>query len=398
MNQSLSYLKDFFLNHPIISFLLGSPNKTKTISILPIIIFITLAYIPLTLIAKKSKFNKKTINIISHIVKYLNSPIMGFVTLSSKLLREPIEAHYDSIPINLFLKKYWIQLTGAIFISGIFYFFSIIFFKLLFGINVENFKFFFPLNINSFIEIIYKIFKDDVYLNFSVLVLVVYLIVSYSKISFLEGEYWNTKKSGLSLFIPTSEWDETPKLSLPNEELLKKSFELEAKLLSNPRNDLIRIYLSSGYDSFRNGGNLENVLKNPRKTWKILLLKPDSKGAKERANDYFDERASDRPSFSSKEDYPEGIKKVISNIIRIKTECNPNIELRLYEQNPQWRIIIFGTTAIVRGFGPGQRSDRAPMLIFEQNSTSLYHTFTEIFEDIWHNNSVPYSSEMQPSA
>jgi hypothetical protein len=388
MNQTQNALKDFFLNHPVINLFLNFPNKTEKISIFPIVFLITLIWFALFLLVRKSRLNIQTLNIVSHIVRYLNSPITVFISLSSKLLREPIEAHYGGIPARAFFKKYWIQIIGAIFISIIFYFFSIVFLKLLFGINISSINMLFPLNLNNFFEIIYIMFKDDVYLNLSVLVLVSYLIVSYSKISFLEGEYWNTKKSGLHLFIPTSEWDETPKLSLPNEELLKWSFELEEKLLSNPKNDLIRIYLSSGYDSFKIGGNLEKVLKNPRKTWKILLLNPDSKGAKERAKDYFTDRASDRPSFSSEEDYLNGIKSVISNIINIKNEHNPNIELRLFDQNPQWRIIIFGTTAIIRGFGPGQRSDRAPMLIYEQNSTSLFHTYAEIFEDIWHNYSI----------
>lgn len=395
MNQSPNYLKDFFINHPVINLFLDFPNKTEKISIFPIVSFITLIYFILFLLARKSRLNIQKIDIISHIVRYLNSPINVFISLSSKLLREPIEAHYGGIPPRAFFKKYWIQIIGAIFISIIFYFFSIVFLKLLFGININSISMLFPLNLNNFLEIIYTMFQDDVYLNFSVLVLVSYLIVSYSKISFLEGEYWNIKKSGLILFIPTSEWDETPKLSLPNEDLLNRSFELEEKFLSNPNNDLIRIYLASGYDSFRIGGNLEKVLKNSRKTWKILLLNPDSNGAKERAKDYFDDRASDRPNFSSEQDYLDGIKSVMANIIKIKNECNPNIELRVFDQNPQWRIIIFGTTAIVRGFGPGQRSDRAPMLIFEQNSTSLFHTYTEIFEDIWHNYSISYNEKVE---
>ncbi|MHB1605786.1 MAG: hypothetical protein ACYCTV_05260 [Leptospirales bacterium] len=389
MNQNANVIKDFFISHPYLSFFLDSPNKTGTISIFPIVSLITLIYFTLLILAKK-KFNNRILQVITHVVRYMNSPITVFISLSSKLLREPIEAHYSGIQINAFLKKYWLQIIGAIFISSIFYFFSILILKLVLGIDIEDVKLLYPFNINNSSEFVFKLFKNDVYLNFSVFLLVTYLIISNSKISFLEGEYWNTKKAGLSLFIPTSEWDETPKLSLPNEELLQRSFEYEKRFLSNPHNDLIRIFLASGYDSFRNGGHLEDLLKNPRKTWKILILDPESRGARERSKQYFSDRASDRPDFTSETDYIDGTKSIISNIIRFKKDCNPNIELRMYSHNPQWRITIIGTIAIIRGFGPGQRSDRAPMLIFEHNSTSMFHTFYEMFEDVWHNYSIPY--------
>ena len=132
------------------------------------------------------------------------------------------------------------------------------------------------------------------------------------------GRVLEQKKSGLFLFIPSSEWDETPKLSIPDEKLLKESKEIERKILSAPHVDLIRISLASGYDSFMREKTLEALLKNPMKTWKILLLDPNSKGAKERAAHYFKERASDPPSFTSETDYILGIQETLSNISNIK--------------------------------------------------------------------------------
>ena len=233
-----------------------------------------------------------------------------------------------------------------------------------------------------------SIFKTDPYLNFSIFILIGMLVFSQAKINFLEKQFHHKKLSGLFFAFPTSKWDKTPKLSRLDQEILEHTKKIELDAVSLDHIHLIKIFCASGFDSFVNNPTFEEVLKNHRKSWKILMLNPDSKGAIDRARQYLIPRASDPPDFKSEADYLDGIRKSLESLKRIKTEHNNNINVHLYNDNPYFRYIIAGKLAFIHGFGPGQRSDRSPLLIFENNNTSLFHTFEEMFEDIWANNSL----------
>lgn len=383
----------FLAECPKINFLLGDPVKTGRISATPLfLIFIVGAYTILILAALLGRLLKKKWTLPTRLLKspvdFVRSPIEKVINFSSTLLRDPIEAHYEGIDKKKWIKKYWLHAVGAGVVILISYCFGLCFLELGNGVKLETLVTMISGDYNQRAALLKTYVGSNPLLNSTVLVVVYTAMLALARVRYLETEHWNKQKSGLAFSVPVSTWDETPKFTKPEAEFLKDANDAVLRIIGSQRVDLIRIKVASGFDCFGSQGFLVDLLRRPNKPWRILMMNPDSEGARRRANQYFSERAADRPpELRDAAHYLSGIKETVNRVLEIKRTHNPNIEVRLYDHTPQWRLIFALGYAIVKGFAPGQRSDSATVNIFETKSTSLYHSFIEMFEDIWHHDS-----------
>ena len=113
----------------------------------------------------------------------------------------------------------------------------------------------------------------------------------------------------------------------------------------------------------------------------IILLDPDGPGAHERANAYL--QAGAHQPIKSVQDYQDGIRAIIQNIKKAY-QLNKNIELKLVDRLPCWKMVIVEGEAWVQPILQGIRSDHTPLYGFKKSEYSMYHIFWHINESAWH--------------
>lgn len=394
-------LKDFFASpdNKIINSILGDPHKTGTVTFVTFFLIVAIVFISIRLLAdailKRLAPNHWTTELVKVtswkvIYELFTSPLKWSVNLSAFLLNDAIREHYQTSDTKKYYKKYALNVLGAVLISTIS--FSICWTILLLstGISVETVEAFWSGDLDAKWTLIRGVSVRYFWLFTPILSLYIWAVNGKAKVTYLEDRYWDIRRVGLRAAIDLATWDETPKLNIPDDKLVKKAHTGVKNILAARTTDNIRVKAASGHQMFGSTGYLDEIIKRPNVTWRILLLNPDSEGAKNRAKSYLSPRASDPPAFKTEEDYLNGIRSTLDYLKQIKANHSNNISVRIYDHTPQWQIIISSGLAIVSGFGPGQRSDRAPISIFENTSTSMFHGFEEMFEDIWHNASNKY--------
>lgn len=321
---------------------------------------------------------------------FFTSPLRWSVNLSAFLLNDAIREHYQISDAKKYFKKYFLNVLGAVLVSTISFSICWLVLILTSGISVETITQFSSGDLDAKWGLIKVVTKRYFWLFTPILSLYIWAVTGRAKVTYLEDRFWDIRRVGLRAAIDLAKWDETPKLTIPDANLVRTAHEGIKNVLANRSTDKIRIKTASGHLMLGAGGYLDELLKRPNVTWRILLLNPDSDGAKTRAKAYLSPRASDPPAFKTEDDYLNGIRATLDYLKEVKANHCNNLSVRLYNHTPQWQIIISSGLAVVSGFGPGQRSDRAPMAIFENTSTSMFHGFEEMFEDIWHNASQKY--------
>lgn len=378
---------DYLSNHGWLNYLLGDPLKTGKVEIKTVLGIVFIFYAICYIGYKVYKKNKgKSVGSKGELIyEFFSEPFKGSMKVSAFLIQDVVEAHYSS-GVRTIIQKHLLNILGAIAFTAIMYVVVVAAVILSAGVELSIFNQFTQGDWNEKVGMILNFFSTNVYANTTLLSLYGLLTVEYAKTRFLEGKYWHLKRTGILLSVPLGEWDETPKLNVPEVELVESSQNVIKSFINTRQVDQVRVKAASGYDLFGEKGFLLDCIKKPNVTWRILLMNPEGKGVEKRSESYNTERASDPPSFGS-QSYKENISSIISKIQEIKKSNNLNIQVRLYDHTPQWRIFIFSGIAIVGSFGPGQRSDRVPHFIFENTNTSLFHGYEEMFEDIWHNSS-----------
>jgi hypothetical protein len=378
----------FFQKHLFFDFLFGDPLKTGKLS-LEVFIFagLILYVLGFFLLRLYNRFFKKKIKISSEsewVYELLSEPVRGSMKVSAILLKDAIRAHY-TVGFREFTRRYWLNVVGACVVSVVVYSTAVFLVLGTEGISLDKVLELINGDWNHKFGLISGFVANNVYLNGVLIGLYITSVIGYAKITFLEGQYWNQRRLGVTTTFPLAEWDETPKLNVPDAELVNDANNAIHELLSKRKVDFVRVKLASGFDTIGPTGYLNDLLRRPNITWQILLLNPDSDGAARRAKGYLSGRASDPPKFSSPDDYVKAIRQVLDHLSDLRKNHNPRIQVKLYDHTPQWRVFLFSGIGVISGFGPGQRSDRAPLTVFEKTSTSLYYPFEEMFEDIWQN-------------
>jgi uncharacterized protein len=114
-------------------------------------------------------------------------------------------------------------------------------------------------------------------------------------------------------------------------------------------------------------------VNHDRFVMQVLMLDPDSAGAKNRAKEIGE----------SQHGMVDGIRYALREILELREETGLNIEIRLYSDRPTWRLFFFDQTVFVSSFQEGINGDGTHMLQLEQTRGGFYDAFVRQFEDIW---------------
>ena len=107
------------------------------------------------------------------------------------------------------------------------------------------------------------------------------------------------------------------------------------------------------------------------KTIRALFLTPDSVHAKQRAEETGESAAS----------FAQGIALGLARLRELKRHSPHEIDIRLYDELPVWRIIGFEDVAFVSTYVPGREGQLSHMFkIVPQEGGVLYAAFTRMFE------------------
>ena len=140
---------------------------------------------------------------------------------------------------------------------------------------------------------------------------------------------------------------------------------------------------STGFGTFvEPQGELHQVLQNCRDA-KIMLLRPDSEGAKVRAMSlYGDSEAT--VSFN------ERIRKSIGFLKDLKSRKQA-LRLKLYDGTPFLKLTILGEYLWVQHYLPGLEAEKMPKYAFRQNQDpfGLFAPFYQFFISEWASPAIP---------
>lgn len=132
--------------------------------------------------------------------------------------------------------------------------------------------------------------------------------------------------------------------------------------------------------TYEDGYLLEVVSQQFRKV-QIVLLDPDGETVKKRAECYM--KDGGHKPIKAADEYKKGIEAVIANI-KIAYKKNKNIELKLIDKLPEWKMVIVEGEIWTQPIIQGVRSDHTPLYGFNKTEYSMYHSFWNISEAIWH--------------
>ena len=145
----------------------------------------------------------------------------------------------------------------------------------------------------------------------------------------------------------------------------------------------IMIMGSTGFRTFVDPkGELHQVIGNCREA-KIMLLNPNSEGAKERA------RSIAHPEITP-EIIGDQVRQSIEFLKGIKAG-QKNIRLKLYDDHPFLKLTILGDYVWVQHYHTGLDVQMMPKFVFDhnQNPGSLYVPFYQFFFTKWDNPDIP---------
>lgn len=362
---------EFFKAHSILNWLLGDPTNTGkarlplallilayvVCRVLLMIIFAIADHYGITkTVREKLKLPpppKASDSKSETAYKVFSEPLTFMMEVSAGLLDEVIRAHYTSGNVLLLFRKYWLNIVGAVVISALLYGIAVCLVIGFEGIPVDRALALAEGDWNLRAKMFFEFITNNPYLNTSLLTFYFLCVIAYAKVHYLEIHHTHVRRLGVSATLPLGEWDEIPKLNIPHAQLVQAANETIHDLLGQRSTELIRVKLASGFDTIGPNGYLNDILLRPNIRWEILLLDPDSDGAKRRSGSYQSPRASDPPKFASQAAYSDAIKKVLEHLKQIHQTNGTKIQIRLYKHTPQWRIFLSAGLGMVSGFGPG---------------------------------------------
>jgi len=391
--ETLTPLSDFLANNPSLAVFFVSPSDPEKVGLLKVLIFSLLIPVVLLILGLILRvFSKNLGNKLLSFTKvillgggYLLSPIEKALNFSASLIQGTISRHYNEPSPKRFFKEEALSIVGALCVATFSYLIAISFYLLANGVKIKTLDVMIGGDWNSRVATLQEFAAQNALLNITVLTIAFSYIINKAKVNYLENRNWQLVHSGVELVLPLARWDETPKLTIPEEELVTSYKKTVKRLLSPSRVTRIRVKLASAHDAFGPDGYLLDLLKRTGKRWEILILDPGSDAAKLRAEAYLSERAGDSP-IKTADEYLGDIRVTLDKIKKIRDEQNNNIEVRLFTHVPQWKMYLVGDYALVQAFGPGQRSDRSSLVIIKNTATSLFHGYSEMFDDIWRDN------------
>lgn len=264
------------------------------------------------------------------------------------------------------------------------------------------------------IQEVYDKIKPTIFYNIVVLWVMYKALMAYAEKELLWDHFVHHKANGLIKVIKTGSFTSDSHLKEVDLELLNISRRHIIDLIEPEEKELISIVAPSGWDFFGEqitklpnienknklswwkkilriretsiepipNGFLNDFLKNKTKRFEILLLNPSSDASKVRAQAYLKEGA--HQVISDPKSYSENIIKVCEKLLLLK-KINPNIEIRLIDKTPLFKIILTEGEAWAQPVIPMIRSDHVPMYGFKRGPFSLYHSFFSYNEMLWHN-------------
>jgi len=140
---------------------------------------------------------------------------------------------------------------------------------------------------------------------------------------------------------------------------------------------------STGFRTFVDSrGELYQVIQNCREA-KIMLLNPDSEGAKARAKSILS------PEITP-ESFGEQIRKTIDFLKKLKA-IQKNIRLKLYPDSPFLKLTILGDYLWIQHYATSRDVQMMPKYVFKhnQNPGGLYSPFYQYFLARWENPDIP---------
>lgn len=275
---------------------------------------------------------------------------------------------------------------------------------------------------------VFNFAKVSVYFNLTFLLAMYFAIINHAEKTFLKGSHLHLELAGLIKAIKLGQYDRSSHIKEQSEDQVGIARKNILSVADNSDFSSLSILTASGWDFFGSGHPLTNKpllatpaqapttpstssapapSNNPKPSWwkklvsstpiqngyllpvireqskrvRIILLDPNSAACRQRAKDYLG--AGKHQVIKSEDEYKKSIEDVIANL-KLEHRKNKNIELKLVQNIPQWKIVISNNEAWVQPVNPGIRSDHAPLYGFKKGDYSMYHTFWNIHEALWH--------------
>ncbi len=148
--------------------------------------------------------------------------------------------------------------------------------------------------------------------------------------------------------------------------------------LNRSKPNVLCILGATGWETFGSPQSpLHDLLKHFQGRIHILLLKPDAAGFKKRTADLNRNEASYADEISSSVDYCK----------TLKGRYHKNIELKLYEDEPIWKMIFSDQYLWLQYYDPARDVDDTPVYTLQtrgaENQSSLYYPLIRVFERRW---------------
>lgn len=144
----------------------------------------------------------------------------------------------------------------------------------------------------------------------------------------------------------------------------------------SPENKFVYMLGANGIDTFgKPGSPLYEALQNFRGTIRVILCKPGTKPMKGRAA-----AVGINPT-----DYEKAIRESVRRLKVLRKQAH-SIEARYYEGQPNWKLIITGSTLWVQYYLPGgPHVDQTPVWLVSmtENRDGFYHLFHMEFDRVW---------------
>ncbi len=137
----------------------------------------------------------------------------------------------------------------------------------------------------------------------------------------------------------------------------------------------MRILGASGWNTFvKKEAPLYDVVRNYEGRLEIALLHPDSPFLADRA-------ASVEQSI---EVYRREIERTIRYVTALQ-KTNKSLDLRLYNNMPNWKLVMVGGMSLTQYYRPGEHVQDTPVVLWVNNGTDecAYQQFWWEFERIW---------------
>jgi hypothetical protein len=106
---------------------------------------------------------------------------------------------------------------------------------------------------------------------------------------------------------------------------------------------------------------------------RILLLSPRSRFVEMRARELGESVESSR----------KGIELAINQLLKVKKQHNLNLEIRVYDELPVFRLFLMDEMGFISGFLDRRHGHDSPMILVKRNEFSFFDLFDRFFETVW---------------